>query len=140
MIEHVRPSASAARARVALFDFDGTISLWLSLNPDEDLEPSTMVDPFHISRTASDASFYLDLTRHNDPRYGSPRKLRLGMYPDNPGKELQHGQLILVGELHWRRGEWHHVCATWRSSNGADGATAACVYIDGVRRGWAEGF
>src|SRR6266481_2373251 len=27
MIEHIRPSASAARARVALFDFDGTISL-----------------------------------------------------------------------------------------------------------------
>src|SRR5258708_40293606 len=27
MIEHIRPSASAARARVALFDFDGTLSL-----------------------------------------------------------------------------------------------------------------
>src|SRR6266478_9333540 len=27
MIEHIRPGASAARARVALFDFDGTLSL-----------------------------------------------------------------------------------------------------------------
>jgi len=27
MIEHLRPGASAANARVALFDFDGTISV-----------------------------------------------------------------------------------------------------------------
>jgi len=120
--------------------FDGTVALWLSLNPDEDLDPPTMVDPFHISRTASDASYYLDLTRLHDPRYGSPRKLRLGMYPDNPSKELRNGQLLLVGELHWQRGEWHHVCATWQRSNGAEGSTSAHVYIDGIRRGWAEGF
>jgi hypothetical protein len=120
--------------------FDGTISMWMSLDPDQDLEPSQMVDPFHVSRTASDASYYLDLTRLNDPRYGSPRKLRLGMYPDNPSKDLRGGQLLLVGELHWRRGEWHHVCATWRGSNGADAATSAHLYVDGVRRAWAEGF
>jgi hypothetical protein len=120
--------------------FDGTIALWLSLNPDEDLDPPTMVDPFHVSRTASDASYYLDLTRMNDPRYGSPRKLRLGMYPDNPSKELRNGQLILVGELHWQRGEWHHVCATWCNSNGDVGASSAHVYIDGIPRGWAIGF
>jgi hypothetical protein len=120
--------------------FDGTISVWWSLDPDADLDPSQMVDPFHISRTASDASYYLDLTRLNDPRYGSPRKLRLGMYPDNPSKDLRGGQLLLVGDLHWRRGEWHHVCATWRASNGADAATSAHLYVDGVLRAWAEGF
>src|SRR6202023_387428 len=27
MLEHIRPGASAARARVVLFDFDGTLSL-----------------------------------------------------------------------------------------------------------------
>jgi hypothetical protein len=120
--------------------FDGTISMWWSLDPDADLEPGTMVDPFHISRTASDASYYLDLTRLNDPRYGSPRKLRLGMYPDNPSKDLRGGQLILVGELHWKRGEWHHVCATWQGSNADERGTRAHLYIDGVLRGWAEGF
>jgi hypothetical protein len=120
--------------------FDGTISLWLNLNPDEDLDGPTMVDPIQVSRTASDASFYLDLTRLNDPRYGSPRKLRLGMYPDNPSKDLRHGQLVLVGELGWQRGEWHHVCATWRNVNGGEGATSAHLYVDGILRGWMEGF
>jgi hypothetical protein len=132
--------AAAENFPYAASAFDGTISMWMSLNPDEDLDPPTMVDPFHVSRTASDASYYLDLTRLNDPRYGSPRKLRLGMYPDNPGKELENGQLILVGELHWQRGEWHHVCATWRNSNGGERDTSAHVYIDGRLRGWAEGF
>lgn len=120
--------------------FDGTVSLWLNLNPDEDLDPAAMVDPFQISRTPSDASFYLDLTRLNDPRYGSPRKLRLGLYPNNPSKDLRNGHLILASELHWQRGEWHHVCATWRNANGGDGEASAALYIDGVLRGWTEGF
>ena len=121
--------------------FDGAISVWWSLDPDADLEPSQMVDPFHISRTASDASYYLDLTRLNDPRYGSPRKLRLGLYSDSPARDrFVGGQLIVVGELNWRADAWHHVVATWRNVNSGQDDGAAAVYIDGVRRGWMEGY
>ncbi len=63
--------------------FSGTISLWLSTDPDADLSDDVPVDPFHISRHPSDASFYLDLTRPHDDRYGSPRKLRFGFYNDS---------------------------------------------------------
>lgn len=121
--------------------FSGTISLWLSCDPDEDLSPECPVDPFHISRRAADGSFYLDLTRPNDARYGSPRKLRLGIYNDSPANDrFIGGQLIVVGELNWKRGEWHHVAATWRNANsgGKDGLSE--VYVDGVRRGWMEGY
>ena len=99
------------------------------------------MDPFHISRHAADASFYLDLTRPNDDRYGSPRKLRFGFYNDSPEQSrFVGGQLIVVGELGWRRGEWHHVVATWRNANSGQEDGAAAVYIHGVRRGWMEGY
>ncbi len=121
--------------------FSGTLSLWLSGDPDDDLSLECPVDPFHISRRAADGSFYLDLTRPNDERYGSPRKLRFGIYNDSPANDrFVGGQLIVVGELGWRRNEWHHVVATWRNANSGREDGSAEVYIDGVRRGWMEGY
>ena len=121
--------------------FSGTISLWLSGDPDEDLFPECPVDPFHISRRPADGSFYLDLTRPNDDRYGSPRKLRFGIYNDSPANDrFSGGQLIVVGELNWKRDEWHHLVATWHNANSGEKNGLAEVYIDGVRRGWMEGY
>lgn len=121
--------------------FAGTVSLWLNGDPDADLSEAYPVDPFHIGRHAADGSFYLDLTRPNDERYGSPRKLRLGIYGDSPARERHMGgQIIVVGELGWKAGDWHHVVATWRNVNTGRNDGAAALYIDGVRRGWMGGY
>ena len=115
--------------------------MWLSGDPDQDLNPAYPVDPFHISRRAADASFYLDLTRPNDERYGSPRKLRFGIYNDSEVNDrFVGGQLILVGELNWKRGEWHHLVATFDNANSGNADASATVYIDGRRRGWMQGY
>lgn len=121
--------------------FDGTISLWLCGDPDADLAPEFPVDPFHISRHAADASFYLDLTRPNDWRYGSPRKLRFGLYNDSPAQNMfVGGQLIVAGELGWTDRKWHHVVATWRHANSGLADGAAALYVDGLLRGTMEGY
>ena len=121
--------------------FAGTVSLWLNGDPDRDLSPQYPVDPFHISRRAADGSFYLDLTRPDDERYGSPRKLRLGIYNDSPANDrFVGGQLIIVGELHWQKGVWHHLAFTWRNANSGRQDGRAEVYIDGLRRGWMQGY
>jgi hypothetical protein len=121
--------------------WSGTVALWLRCDPDADLNPAYPVDPFHVSRHAADGSIYLDLTRPNDDRYGSPRKLRLGLYGDSPARDrFVGGQLIVVGDLGWSDGAWHHVVATWRNVNTGRGDGAAALYIDGVRRGWMEGY
>lgn len=121
--------------------FDGTISLWLKGDPDKELSPEYPVDPFHISRHAADASFYLDLTRPNDWRYGSPRKLRFGFYNDSPEQNMfVGGQLIVVGDLGWTDDRWHHVAACWRNANSGRADGSAALYIDGQLRGTMDGY
>ncbi len=121
--------------------FDGTISMWLNGDPDADLAPAFPVDPFHISRHAADASYYLDLTKPNDWRYGSPRKLRFGFYNDSPAQDMFiGGHLIVVGDLNWNDGEWHHIVATWRNANSGQENGSAAVYIDGALRGTMDGY
>jgi hypothetical protein len=121
--------------------FSGTISLWLSGDPDNDLSPACPVDPFHISRRAADGSFYIDLTRPNDERYGSPRKLRFGIYNDSSANDrFVGGQLIVVGELGWKQNEWHHVVATWHNANSGRTDGSSEVYIDGLLRGSMAGY
>lgn len=121
--------------------FAGTISLWLLCDPDADLSADYPVDPFHISRHAADASFYLDLTKPNDWRYGSPRKLRFGFYNDSPEQNMfVGGQLIVAGELGWHDRRWHHVVATWQNANSGRADGQAALYIDGRLRGTMEGY
>lgn len=121
--------------------FDGTVSLWLRGDPDADLNDEFPVDPFHISRHAADGSFYLDLTRPNDWRYGSPRKLRFGIYGDSPAQDMfVGGQLLVVGDLGWNDGNWHHVVGTWQNTNSGREDGRAAVYIDGVCRGTMQGY
>lgn len=121
--------------------FEGTVSLWLRGDPDADLNPEYPVDPFHISRHAADGSFYLDLTRPNDWRYGSPRKLRFGIYGDSPAQDMfVGGQLIVAGELGFSDGGWHHLAATWQNTNSGKEDARAELCIDGVLRGWMQGY
>ena len=121
--------------------FSGTISFWLNGDPDADLSDAYPVDPFHISRHPSDGSFYLDLTRPNDDRYGSPRKLRFGIYGDSPAQDrFVGGQLIVVGGLGWTASTWRHVVAVWKNANTGRSNGEAALHVDGVRRGWMEGY
>lgn len=121
--------------------FDGTVSVWLQGDPDVDLHDDFPVDPFHISRHAADASFYLDLTRPNDWRYGSPRKLRFGFYGDSPAQNMfEGGWLLVVGDLGWDDRCWHHVVATFRNVNSGREDGSAALYLDGRLRATMDGY
>ncbi len=121
--------------------FEGTIALWLKGDPDADLNDEYPVDPFHISRHPADGSFYLDLTRPNDWRYGSPRRLRFGIYGDSPQQDMfVGGQLLVVGDLGWNDGRWHHLVATFSNANSDRPDGQARVYVDGRLRAWMDGY
>ena len=121
--------------------FDGTISMWLQGDPDADLNDEFPVDPFHISRHSADASFYLDLTRPNDWRYGSPRRLRFGFYGDSPAQNMfEGGWLLVAGELGWDDQQWHQVVGTFQNANSSADDARAALYIDGQLRATMAGY
>ena len=57
--------------------FQGSVSFWLSLDPDKDLEPG-YADPIQITdKKWNDASFFVDFTKDDQPRH-----VRLGVFSD----------------------------------------------------------
>ena len=115
-------------------NWSGTVSLWLSLEPAEDLEP-VFTDPIQITDVAyNDAAIWVDFTGAN------PRQFRLGIFgdlavwnPDNLSANdfpLFLERLISVDPPPFARGEWTHVAITFTGLGSEDGGTAN-LYLNG---------
>jgi hypothetical protein len=128
--------------------WSGTISLWLKLDPAEDLEPG-YCDPFQITDSGyNDAAVWVDFTKEN------PRQLRLGVFGDlhdwNPEEVSPDDfpafgmRLVVVDPPPFSRESWTHVVVTY-SDLGSEGGGSATLYLDGTpvpdtRDGIAEAF
>jgi hypothetical protein len=125
-------------------DWSGTVSLWLSLDPDRDLAKGYS-DPLLISpRSWDDASLFIDFTRDD-----VPRRFRFAAFadkgawnPDNRPWEkvaLDERPMIELTGRHFERGRWTHVALTWERFNtgGTDGVLTG--YLDGEPVGTLTG-
>jgi hypothetical protein len=121
-------------------NWSGTVSFWLSLDPDQDL--SGFSDPIQITdKDYNDAALWVDFT--ND----KPRQFRLAAFGDlrawNP--ESVRGQahpgfqrhLVVVTTPPFRRGTWTHVAFTFSGLNGPQPGTAR-LYLDGKLQGHTQ--
>jgi hypothetical protein len=117
-------------------DWNGTVSFWLSLDPETDLEPG-YCDPLQVTdEDYNDAALWVDFTKDDKPRH-----FRLGVFGDlktwNP-KDLPPdknpdfmGRLVVVKKTPFARGRWTHVVITHQGLGGAKGGVAK-LYLDGV--------
>jgi hypothetical protein len=124
-------------------NLSGTVSFWLSLSPDQDLEPG-YVDPLQITDKAyNNAAIWVDFTRDDKPRH-----FRLGVFGDsaawNP-KNLSSDQnpffnqrTVVVTEPPFARGQWTHVAIVF-SRLGSDSGGTAKLYLNGKLAGAADG-
>ncbi|MEL7003280.1 MAG: LamG-like jellyroll fold domain-containing protein [Bacteroidota bacterium] len=115
----------------------GTISFWLKLDPEKDLEPG-YCDPIQITDVNyNDASIWVDFTKDN------PRQFRLGVLGDlsvwNP-KNLPPDQnqdyidrLIIMKQHPFSGTKWTQVTITYANLGQPDGE--AKLYIDGELHG-----
>lgn len=121
-------------------DWAGTISFWLNLNPDEDLEPG-YCDPIQVTDTAyNDAAIWVDFSKD------LPREFRLGVFGDlevwNPQKISPNdnpdflNRLVAVTSPPFKRGSWTHIVMTYEGLNSDAGATAR-LYLNGELQGSA---
>jgi concanavalin A-like lectin/glucanase superfamily protein len=120
-------------------DWSGTVSFWLSLDPDQDLTGYT--DPIQITdKDYNNSALWVDFTNQ------VPRPVRLGVFPDlaawNPDKLtgqtnpafLRH--IVAVQTPPFGRGKWTHVAFTFAGLNGQQPG-AAKFYLNGALQGTA---
>jgi len=124
-------------------DWNGTVSFWLSLTPDEDLAPGYS-DPIQITDTEyNSAAIWVDFTRDD-----KPRNFRLGIFGDlkvwNP-KNLApeenpffNHRTLVVMQPPFARGNWTHVVITYAALNTQAGGTAK-LYLNGSLQGTVLG-
>jgi hypothetical protein len=121
-------------------NWSGTVSVWLSLTPDEDLEPG-YTDPIQItSKQWDDAAFFIEFTKDE-----KPREFRLGAYADkkvwNPtGRDwnaipFAEKPLIKVERPPFKRTEWTHIVWTFANYNTGQTNGATQLYLNGEPRG-----
>jgi hypothetical protein len=121
--------------------WNGTVSFWLSLNPDEDL--TGFADPIQLTdKDYNDAALWVDFTGNDKPRH-----CRLGVFgdlkawnPDNVRGQtnpqfLRH--IVGVSTPPFARGTWTHVAFTFSGLNGPQPGTAR-FYLNGKPQGSTE--
>ncbi len=121
-------------------NWGGTVSLWMTLDPDQDLEPG-FADPIQITeREWNDGAFFVDFSKDDKPRH-----FRLGVFADrivwDPKKRewddvpVAERPMVDVGRKIFGRGKWTHVAFTFSRFNTGQNDGRARLYIDGESMG-----
>ena len=121
-------------------NWTGTISFWLSLDPNQDLEPG-FCDPIQITDKAyNNDAIWVDFTKDERPRH-----FRLGVFGDlkawNPrnltGDNPDFNRRLVVNQNPpFARGKWTHAVITHEGLGGGKGV--ARLYLDGRLQGSTE--
>jgi hypothetical protein len=122
-------------------NWSGTISFWLNLDPETDLEPG-FCDPIQVTDSAfNDSAIWVDFTKDEKPRH-----FRLGVFGDrdswNPQKIAEdknpafNNRLVVVKKYPFKKGTWTHV-AIVHTGLGSGKGTAA-LYLNGEKQGEAS--
>ncbi len=121
-------------------NWSGSVSVWLKLDPNKDLEPG-YCDPLQITERAwNDAAFFIDFDKF------LPRDFRLGVFADlkawNPQDiawddlPIADRPMIVVQQPPFSTDEWTHVCFTWAHINASDSQTpVSALYLNGQPQG-----
>lgn len=118
-------------------DWSGSISLWLSVDPNTELAPG-YTDPIQITDVGyNDAALWVDFSDKN------PRSFRMGVYGDlavwnpkniSPDKNpVFNERLLPATDLPFAKGVWTHVVVTFDHLNGKN--ATANFYINGKHQG-----
>ncbi|MFG0261308.1 MAG: family 16 glycoside hydrolase, partial [Novipirellula sp. JB048] len=124
-------------------DWSRTVSVWLKLNPDEDLEPG-YCDPIQIVGDSSAKGFiFLEFSKDETPRYfryairplisiWDPNKVGWGDLPFNERPMVQ------VEKPPFSRESWTHVVFTLENINNKDAQPSGRLYMNGKSMGAIE--
>jgi hypothetical protein len=132
---HVDKNLSYAKS-----NWSGTVSFWLRLDPDADLEPG-YCDPLQITpREYNDAALWVDFSKDERPRH-----FRLGAFADravwDPNLRdldkvpVAERPMVTVTKPPFTRQRWTHVVFTFANFNTEKKDGVASLYLDGKPQG-----
>lgn len=121
-------------------DWSGTVSLWLSTDPENDLAPG-FCDPIQLTpRAWNDAAFFVEFEKRKESI-----PFRLGVYSDfkvwNPQnrkwEEIPASEkpLVTVEKPPFTSGKWTHIVFTFENFNTDKSNGIAKLYLDGKFQG-----
>ena len=122
-----------------------TVSLWLRLNPDKDLEPG-YCDPVQIVGNDTKKGFiFLEWSKDHAPRHfryairplielWDPQGLGWEAIPD------EKRPMVRVLDAPFSREEWTHAVFTLDRINEKEGKPSGTLYLNGKKQGKIEGF
>ena len=116
----------------------GAISLWLSLDPEVDLQPG-YCDPIQITDVGyNDAAYWIDFTDKN------PRLFRMGVFgdlvqwnPDEIGPDENptfKDRLVVAKNRPFAKNVWTHIVISYENMNGEKGGMAQ-LFVNGIAQG-----
>ena len=121
-------------------DWSGTVSFWLRLDPEKDLDP-VYVDPIQITdKKWNDAALWVDFTKDD-----TPRRFRYGAFADaktwNPSGTAwdsipaKQRPLVAVERPPFSGEAWTHVVMTFSGFNKPGTGGVATLYLNGKSQG-----
>ncbi|MHC4994285.1 MAG: LamG-like jellyroll fold domain-containing protein [Planctomycetota bacterium] len=126
-------------------NWQGAYAVWLSLDPDADLEPG-YCDPFQATdKSALDESLFIEFSKDH-----TPRRFRMAACP--PLEEwnttdakwedlpLSDRPVVEIQDPPFGRGEWTHIAVTFENFNTGAANGVARLYINGALRGAVTGW
>jgi hypothetical protein len=120
----------------------GTISFWLRLDPDRELEPG-YCDPIQLTAKAfNDDAIWVDFTKDDTPRhfrlgvFGSRSQWNPQSVPEDKNPDFLK-RLVVVSKPPFQSTRWVHVVIT--HSGLGSGSGNATLFLDGEPQGTASG-
>lgn len=126
-------------------DWSATVSLWLSISPDEDLEPG-YCDPIQIVGDDTKKGFiFLEWSKDHSPRYFRYAiRPRIELWdPAGLGWEVvpeEKRPMVQLKTAPFSNERWTHAVFTLERINAGLGTSAGTLYLDGKRQGRIENF
>ena len=124
-------------------DWDATVSMWLRLNPDQDLEPG-YCDPVQIIGDNSKKGFvFLEFSKDETPRFFryAIRPLFEIWNPDNVAwAEIpaERRPMVQIEQTPFSRDSWTHVVFTLENINSTSQPQTGRLYLNGQSQGAIE--
>lgn len=122
-----------------------TVSFWMSLTPDEDLEPG-YCDPIQLVGNDSKKGFiFLEWSKDHSPRYFRYAiRPRIELWdPEGLGWENlpePKRPMVQLKKAPFSREQWTHAVFTLDRINEPRGTSAGALYLNGKKQGEIQGF